>query len=124
MNIKVNPYKCINAEKYTLIEGLEGSNVKVKSELEKTKLGIQPLETPLPIAEPPKDMNEAISPDEMLNAASEIIKDRNDLIEKLEQELSELRTGQQMGLGQELQALLFMFLLHVAFYFCDLFCMI
>ena len=119
-----NSLKEKNAEKYTLIEGLEGSNVKVKSELEKTKLGIQPLETPLPIAEPPKDMNEAISPDEMLNAASEIIKDKNDLIEKLEQELSELRTGQQMGLGQELQALLFMFLLHVAFYFCDLFCMI
>ena len=119
-----NSLKEKNAEKDTLIEGLERSNVKVKSKLEKTKLGIQPLENPVPIAEPPKDMNEAISPDEMLNAASEIIKDQNDLIEKLEQELSELRTGQQMGVGQALQALLFMFLLYVAFYFCDLFCMI
>ena len=74
----------------------------------------------VPIAEPPKDENEAISRDEMLSAASEIIKDRNDQIEKLEQELSELRTGQQMGVAQVLQALLFMFLLYV----CDLFCMI
>ena len=76
------------------------------------------------IAEPSKDENEAISRDEMLSAASEIIKDRNDLIEKLEQELSELRTRQQMGVAQALQALLFMFLLYVAFYCCDLFCMI
>ena len=74
---------------------------------------------PVPIAEPPKDMNETISPDEMLSAASEIIKDKNDLIEKLEQELSEMRTGQQMGVAQVVQALLFMFSLYVAFYYCD-----
>ena len=113
-----NSLKERNAEKE---EGLERSNVKVKSELEKTKLGIQPLENPVPIAERPKDENEAISRDEMLSAASEIIKDKNDLIEKLEQELSELRTGQQMGVAQALQALLFMFSLYVAFYFCDYF---
>ena len=116
-----NSLKEKNAEKYTLIEGLEGSNVKVKSELEKTKPGIQPLENPVPIAELPKDMNEAISPDEMLSAASEIIKERNDQIEKLEQELSELRMGQQMGVAQAVQALLFMFSLYVALYFCDYF---
>ena len=100
---------------------LEIWSAKVKSGLEKTKLGIQPLENPVPIAEPPKDMNEAISRDEMLSAASEIIKEKNDLIEKLEQELSELQTGQQMGVAQALQALLFMFSLYVAFYFCDYF---
>ena len=116
-----NSLKETNAEKDTLIEGLERSNVKVKSELEKTKPGIQPLENPVPIAEPPKDMNEAISPDEMLSAASEIIKERNDQIEKLEQELSELRMGQQMGVAQAVQALLFMFSLYVALYFCDYF---
>ena len=44
--------------------------------------------------------------DEMLSAASEIIKDRNDLTEKLEQELSESRTGQQMGVAQALQAVM------------------
>jgi hypothetical protein len=76
---------------------------------------------PVPIAEPPKDMNETISPDEMVSAASEIIKEKNDLIEKLEQELSELQTGQQMGVAQVVQALLFMFSLYVAFYFCDYF---
>ena len=79
------------------------------------------LRDPVPIAEPPKDMNETISPYEMLSAASEIIKDKNDLIEKLEQELSEMRTGQQMGVAQVVQALLFMFSLYVAFYFCDYF---
>ena len=123
-----------NAEKDTLIDGLEMSNVKVKPELEKTKLVddipiegtdyddlLQKLENPVPIAEPSKDMNEAISPDEMLSAASEIIKEKNDLIEKLEQELSELQTGHQTGVAQAVQAVLFMFSLYVAFYFCDYF---
>ena len=76
------------------------------------------LRDPVPIAEPPKDMNETISPDEMISAASEIIKEKNDLIEKLEQELSELQTEQQTGV---VQAVLFMFSLYVAFYFCDYF---
>ena len=76
---------------------------------------------PVPIAEPPKDMKETISLDEMLSAASEIIKEKNDLIEKLEQELSELQTGHQTGVAQAVQAVLFMFSLYFAFYFCDYF---
>ena len=79
------------------------------------------LRDPVPIAEPPKDMNETISPDEMLSAASEIIKEKNDLIEKLEQELSELQTGHQTGVAQAVQAVLFMFSLYFAFCFCDYF---
>ena len=42
-----NSLKETNAEKDTLIEGLERSNVKVKSELEKTKKDIQMLENQL-----------------------------------------------------------------------------